>query len=342
MMAKFDYPSYNNFFKKLIRIIGKLWVVLLILPIVTGMAVPLNLGAELTNRVVATVNSDIITLYELNSLIEQVTGMSVSTLRLQDEEHFYQVRSAVLNNLINQKITEQQVQKLGIKVTEGDIDEAIERIKRENRITQEELLVSLKSQGLTLEGYRQQLKRDIERRRLVNYEVSSKIVITEEDLRRYYVEHIGEFSAPHKVKLARILLKTGQPADKEQMERARQKGEEVLRKLEKGKSFSDLAAVYSEGPANMEGGCLGWISFDQLDPTLKKRIANLSPGEYTDLHDCPDGLQIVQIAEDKGGIKSFDKVRDAIYSRLYKAKVEEKYADWLSQLREKSFIKVVF
>jgi len=309
---------------------------------VLGMAVPSNLDAEITNRVVATVNSDIITLYELNSLIEQVTGQSVSTLRLQDEERFYQVRSAVLNSLINQKITEQQVQKLGIKVTERNIDEAIERIKRENSITQEELLSSLQSKGITLEDYRKQLKRDIERRRLVKYEVSSKIVITEEDLRKYYLGHMGQYSEPHKVKLARILLKTANPADKEQMVRAKQRGEEILRKLEEGSSFFDLARAYSQGPASSEGGCLGWIPFDQLDLSLKKRIAKLSPGEYTKLHECPHGIQIVQIVENKGGIKSFAEVRDAIYSTLYQNKVEEKYADWLSQLREESFIKVVF
>jgi len=342
MLVKYDNPRYNTNLKKLMRIIGEPWVPMLLLLAVIGMSVPSNLGAEITNRVVATVNSDIITLYELNSLIEQVTGLSVSTLRLQDEERFYQVRSALLNSLINQKITEQQVQKLGIKVTERDIDEAIERIKRENRITQEELLFSLKSKGITLEEYRAQLRKDIERRRLVKYEVSSKIVITEEDLRKYYLDHIGQFSEPRKVKLARILLKTSNPGDQELMATAKQRGEEVLRKLKEGSSFSDLARTHSQGPAGSEGGCLGWIPFDQLDPSFKKRIATLSPGEYTELYECPHGLQIVQKVEDKGGVKSFAEVRDAIYSKLYKAKVEEKYADWLSQLREESFIKVVF
>jgi peptidyl-prolyl cis-trans isomerase SurA len=306
-------------------------------------AVPANLRAEITNRVVATVNSDIITLYELNRSIERMTGLSVSMLKLQDEERFYEVRRAVLNSLINQKIAEQQVRNLGITVTERDIDEAIERMKQDNRITQEELLFSLQSKGVTLEDYREQLKRDIERARLVNYEVSSKIVITEEDLRHYYRDHIDQFSKTHKVKLARILLKSGNPAHREEIARARQRGEEVLRKLEGGASFSDTAKAYSQGPARSDGGCLGWIPFEQLDPSLKERIARLSPGEHTELHECFSGVQIVQLMEEEtGGIKPFAEVRDAIYSKLYKVKVEEKYADWLSKLREESFIKVVF
>jgi len=304
---------------------------------------PCNLHAEITNRVVATVNSEIITLFELNNSIEEVTGLSVANLRLRDENHFFQVRRAVLNNLINQKITEQQIRKLGIKVTEKDIDEAIEKVKEENNLTQEELLSTLRLEGITLKQYRERVKKEIERSRLVNYEVKSKIVITEEDLRNYYQEHIEAFSETHKVKLARILLKIDNPAHKEGLAAARDLGEQIVRDLEGGANFSDMAKAYSQGPAGPEGGYLGWIPFDQLDPSLKKRIVKLSPGEYTELHRCPYGVQIVQlIDEKKEGVKPFEVVRDAIYSKIFNGKVEDTYAAWLSKLREESFIKVVF
>ncbi len=304
---------------------------------------PYDLRAEITNRVVATVNSDIITLFELNNSIEEVTGLSVANLRLRDEDRFYQVRRAVLNNLINQKITEQQIRKLGIKVTERDIDEAIEKLKEENNVTQEELLSALRLEGITLKQYRERIKKEIERSRLVNYEVKSKIVITEEDLRDYYREHIEVFAETHRVKLARILLKIDNPGSKEGLATARDLGGQIVKNLEEGANFSDIAKAYSQGPAGPEGGYLGWIPFDQLDPSLKKRIVKLSPGEYTELHRCPYGVQIVQLIDErKEGVKPFEAVRDAIYSEIFKSKVEDKYAAWLSKLREESFIKVVF
>jgi peptidyl-prolyl cis-trans isomerase SurA len=306
-------------------------------------AAPTNLRAEITNRVVATVNSDIITLFELNNLIEQVTGLSIANLRLRDEDRFLQVRRAVLNNLINQKIAEQQIRKLGIKVAERDIDEAIEKVKEENGLTQEELISTLRLEGITLKEYKERVKKEIERSRLVNYEVKSKIVITEEDLRNYYQEHIEQFSEIHKVKLARILLKIENPAHKEGLAKARDLGEEIVRNLRGGADFSNMAKAYSQGPAGPEGGYLGWIPFDQLDPSLKKRIVKLSPGEYTELHTCPYGVQIVRLIDErKERVKPFEEVRDAIYSKIFKGKVEDKYAAWLSKLREESFIKVVF
>ncbi len=344
-MFRYDREMRLRWSKGSRRLIGNHHQVVFFLVVLSAvcMAVPSDLRAEITNRVVATVNSDIITLYELNRSIEQVTGLSASNLRLQDEGRFYQVRRAVLNNLINEKVTEQQIRKLGIKVTERDIDEAIERVKRENRVTQEELLSSLRLEGITLKEYRQRVKEEIERARLVDYEVKSKTMITEADSRNYYQNNSEQFSETHKVKLARILLRTADPADKAELAKTRDLGEEILRKLEGGSDFSDMAKAYSQGPAGPEGGCLGWILFDQLDPSLKKRIAKLSPGEYTELHECLYGIQIVQLVDEiGGGIKPFEEVRDAIYSKLFRGKVEEKYADWLSKLREESFIKVVF
>jgi len=303
---------------------------------------PDHLGAEITNKIVATVNGDIVTLHELNTSINRLTGLSIRELRLRDETNFYEVRRAVLDNLINEKITRQQVIKLGIKVAPKAVEEAIEKVKGENNLTQEELLYSLKQEGITLEEYRERIKGEIERFQLVNYEVKSKIVITEEDARDYYQKHTKEYAEAHKVKLARILLKIGNPDDKEEIAQVKDLGGEILEGLREGRDFFMMARAYSQGPAAPEGGDLGWIQVSQLEPTLRRRIAELSPGEYTDLDRAPSGFQIIKLIEErKGGIKSFERVRDAIYSRLFKEKVEKRYTTWLKGLREESFIKVI-
>jgi len=101
--------------------------------------------------------------------------------------------------------------------------------------------------------------------------------------------------------------------------------------------------MHSQGPAGPEGGHLGWIKASQLEPTLREKIAKLSIGEHTDLDLAPSGFQIIKLVEDKkGGVKPLEKIRDAIYSKLFKEKVEKKYATWLNRLRKESFIKVTF
>jgi peptidyl-prolyl cis-trans isomerase SurA len=299
--------------------------------------------AEVTNRIVAKVNSDIITLHDLNASIKKLTGLSAKELQRQDEKKFYQIRRAVLDKLINQKIAEQQIIKLGIKVTAKDVEEAIEKVKRENNFTQEGLINSLKQEGLSLKEYKDEIEKEIERFQLVNYEVKSKIVITEEELKKYYQTHTKEYTEVPKVRLERIFLQVKSANDKKEIARVKSVGVEILQRLKQGHDFSKVAKIYSQGPAGPEGGNLGWIEVSQLEPVLKEKITKLSVGEYTDLDFSPSGFQIIKLAEEKkGGLKPFEKIRDAIYSQLFKEKVEKRYAAWLNKLRKESFIKITF
>jgi len=320
----------------------KLIILFTLLLILFALA-PGYLLAEITNRIVATVNSDIITLHDLNVSIKRLTGLSAKDLQLKNEKEFYEIRRAILDNLVNEKITEQQIIKLGIKVTAKDVDEAIEKVKRENNFTQEELIYSLKLDGVTLEEYKDKIEKQIERFRLVNYEVKSKIVITEEEIKKYYQTHSKEYTEISKVRLARIFLRVRNPNDKEEIARVKSLGVEILQRIKQGHDFSEMAKTYSQGPAGPEGGNLGWIKASQLEPTLRKKIDKLSVGEHTDLDLAPSGFQIIKLAEEKkGGLKPFEEIRDAIYSKLFKEKVEKRYATWLNKLRKGSFIKITF
>ncbi len=313
-----------------------------LLPVVRTV-IPTLLMADITNRIVAIVNADIITLHELNSSMKRITGVSVKELQVRDEGHFHEVRRAVLDSLINEKLTKQQITKLGITVGAKDVDEAIEKIKRENNLTQEELVYSLRQEGITLEEYKERIRAEIERFKLVNYEVQSKIVVTEEEAKRYYQNHRKQYTQIPEVRLARILLKVENPDDKEEIARVKDRGGEILGRLRKGEDYFTLARIYSHGPGASEGGDLGWIKVSQLETTLREKIANLSPGECTNLEPCGSGFQIIQLAERKeGGVKPFDRVRGGIYSKLFKEKVEKKYAQWLKGLRDESFIKIKF
>lgn len=304
---------------------------------------PGHLWAEITNRIVAIVNVDIITLHELNTSMTRLTGLSLKGLQQKGETNFYEVRRTVLDKLINEKMAKQEITRVGIKVGKKEVDEAIEKVKRENNLTQKQLLYSLKMEGLTLKEYKERIKREIERFQLVNHEVKSKIVITEENVREYYQKHTGEYTEAHKLRLARIFLEIRNPDDKQEIAQVKDLGQEILGRLNEGRDFFEMARIYSQGPAAPEGGDLGWIKLSHCEPELRTRIAELSPGEHTDLHPAPSGFQIIKLIEEKKkSIKDLEEVRDAIYSKLFKVKVEKRYATWLNKLREQSFIKVIF
>jgi peptidyl-prolyl cis-trans isomerase SurA len=139
-----------------------------------------------------------------------------------------------LNTLINEKIAQQEIARLEIQVTAKDIEQSVEQVKRENNITQEELIQELKAEGIILEEYKERIKEEIQRYRLINYAVKSKIVVTEEDARRYYENHIDAYTMVYEVRLARIFLRIRDPDDAEEIARVRHLGSEILQGLRQG------------------------------------------------------------------------------------------------------------
>jgi peptidyl-prolyl cis-trans isomerase SurA len=171
---------------------------------------PVSAEVEICNRVVAVVNDDVITLYELNEKIKEMTGIEPEDLRSRDEIKFLEARRKVLELLIDGKIAQEKIKELEIEVTPAQVDAAIERIKQDNRWTQEDLLARLRKQGTTYENYHDTIKEELERIRLINFEVKSKIVIREEEVRQYYERHMEQFSSEGEVHLAgRIIPKRG-------------------------------------------------------------------------------------------------------------------------------------
>ena len=179
---------------------------------------------ETLNRVVAIVNDDIITLHELNRKIKELTGMAAVDLKGRNEEQYYETRRQVLELLIDDKITQSKIQEMGIQVDEKEIDEAIEKLKRDNKWTQEDFLSRLKEEGISFEKYKENMKTELERIQLINYEVRSRIIIREEMMKQYYDENKKKFNAELKVHLASIFLVREDPDDETELLETKKKG----------------------------------------------------------------------------------------------------------------------
>jgi len=300
-------------------------------------------AGEVLNRIVAIVDDDIITLYELNKRIKEVTGLAPNELRLRGEEEYLATRRQVLELLIDEKIAQKKILELGIRISERRIDSTIERIKEENRWTQEDLERMLKEQDLTLEKYREKIKRGLERIELINREVKSKIVIREEEIRKYYEDHKDRYRTEERVHLAGIFLIAESPNDREKMLELEKRANRILLDLRKGGDFASMAGVYSQGPGADKGGDLGEFRLEELDPALREALRDLREGEYSGLIRRQNGFQIFRLLEREGGqYKPLEEVRDAIYRVLYNQEVDHLYSAWIKELRSSSYTKIIF
>ncbi len=218
-----------------------------------------HVSAEITNRLVAFINNDVITLYELEKKIGEMTGKRSNDIKAQDEQQYIEIRQEILEELINEKITQAKIQELGLKITEGEIDSVIEDIKTENRFTQEELIDQLKTEGITYERYREKIKEDLERNQLIDYEVKSKIIVREDQIIKYYQDNMEDYKTEGQVYLAGIYLMKNNPDNEEELAELTKKGEMILARLKKGEDFGVLAEEFSQGPGADEGGDLGLL-----------------------------------------------------------------------------------
>jgi peptidyl-prolyl cis-trans isomerase SurA len=300
------------------------------------------IAAEPLNRIVAYVNDEVITLHELNTRIKEVTGMTPVQLKSTNEEAFQDTRKKILEYMIDEKITEAKVRELNIRITQKQLDEAVERIKSDNRWTQEDLLEALRKEGLAYDRFREKVKRDLERIHLINSEVKSKIIITEERIRKYYEENKAKYAGDGKVHLAGIVLIRRGPGE-EESERLRRKGEEILQLLKGGEDFGGLAKRYSEGPGADEGGEIGTFKLSQLDPELQKILKDIAVGGHSGLIERRNGIQIIKLLGREGGEeRDLSEVKDAIFSAIYQDEVNSRYTTWIRELREKSYTKIIF
>jgi len=298
----------------------------------------------LVDRIVAEVNDDIITLYDLNRKAAPFLKRVKAMARPLEEERrmIYELREKVLNQMIDEKLTDQEIARYNIQVSEEAIDNTIEEMKKRSYMTDQQLRDQLEKDGLTMEDYRTQMKNQILRVRLVNREVKSKIVITDEDIRAYYEKNRDRYVGEGSVHLRQILMKVPPSATEEEKQVIREKLASIRQQVIGGAVFEQLARDYSESPLAKDGGDLGTFKMSDLAPYILNALSGLKAGQVTEVVENDMGMQLFYIeALEEGQSKSLEEVSTEIENILYDEIVNQKFMSWLGDLRERSHIKII-
>lgn len=301
-------------------------------------------GAEVVDRIMAVVNDDIITLSDFNEMYAPYAEKIKAYGYPEDKERemLFELRNRILDQLIDKKLTEQEIERLSISVSEKEVDDNIERIKEQNFFTDEELRDRLKKEGYTLAQYRSEMREQIQRMKLVEMSVKSKIVITDEDIRDYYESHAESYAVEERYHIRNIIMRVSPGALPEEKEAVLARMRLVMEKLESGADFSELAREYSEASMAEQGGDLGFFKKSDLAEQIRIALKGLKPGEHTAIMDTDQGYQIFYLESvSPAAGKSFEEVKSSIEKKLYEEKVNEKFTAWVSDLREKSHIKKI-
>ncbi len=295
---------------------------------------------ETVDRIVANVNGEIILYSELQEEVKLLEKQTPS-MDLSDPAKRSATERDILNQLIRQKLTDAEIERLKVVVTNPEVDATIAQIAEQNHATLAQFEQKLKASGLTMEKFRTQMKKNIERNRLMERVLTSKILITDQQVEAYLNGEKGDSAiTSQKVRLGLILLpindKSAKPAEVEKT------GHEILDKLKGGADFMNMAKQYSKGPAADEGGDIGYMAADEMAPYIAAGIKNLKKGEISGLVRGPGGFYILKIMDfdNKTMSKSDPAAREKVRKLLFEREANRKFEEWVHDLESKAFIQI--
>jgi peptidyl-prolyl cis-trans isomerase SurA len=260
----------------------------------------------------------------------------------KERETLFRVRKDLLDQLIDSKLADQEIKRAQITVSESDIDGTIERMKEARSFTDEQLREGLERQGMTMAEYRKEMREQILRTKLVNREVKSKIVVTKEDIKDYYDNHQDKYAGEKNYYLYNIFVRLSPEADTSEKEDAFRQMVNARARLDQGIVFVDLVNQLTDSSSRVQGTDLGLYRPEELSEQLRGAVEKLNAGEYTEVLDTEFGPQIIYVQEiQETPAKSVDDIESEISEILYNELVDNKYQDWLDELRSRSLIKII-
>ena len=302
---------------------------------------PISFSEAVVDRVVAVVNQEIITLSEVEKWINPLKYEIVTGDRLEKRERVETLCRQVLEKLIEEKLIDQEAKKIGVKISSKEIEATLEEVKRRNAATQEDLEKALTTEGLTLETYKKQIEKGLQRQRLIHWSVKVEAKAGEKELREFYQKNMDRYRTNETYRPSHILFIIPKAATPEEMGEIRKKAQKVLEKIKGGEDFGEMALLYSEDASSKDRGELGYFKRGELVPAIERAALRLKVGEVSEIVRTEFGFHIIKLLDRKGTEPlPFEEVNEKVRADYHESEMEKALKQYLSTLKEKSVIEI--
>jgi parvulin-like peptidyl-prolyl isomerase len=294
-----------------------------------GLSCSLPAGAaDVRDRIVAVVNTEIIALSELEEEVAEVTLQAQKRFGgVELDQRLRQIDYMGLNRMIERKLQLQIAKRRGIKISDEEVKDAVVRLRRVGETPNEN---DPREVGI--------IRDQLTAMRLVNQQIRSGLIVADEEVLRFYQQHRDRFMLPPEVRISQILIALNPGSE---MLAVREKAQQVFALLKKGERFEELAARYSDGPEGRRGGSLGYIRPGDMLPQIQKAIEQLAPGSVTEPLASPIGMHIIRIDDRKPPqFRPYEEVKEDIRNVVLQLKTEEAYLEWIKEQKDKSYIEI--
>ena len=253
----------------------------------------------LVDRIVAVVNSEVITSREVAERMKAVTQqLSQQGTPLPPPDV---LQKQVLERMIMDRLQIQLAKETALRVDDLQLDRTVARVAESNKMSLTEFRHTLERDGIQFDKFREEIRNEIMLSRLREREVDNRIVVTDNEIDYFLSQQGASQSTASEYNLAHILLRLPDQASPEQVDKQRARAEQVVLQLREGADFAKLAVSYSDAPDALQGGAMGWRPRDRLPELFAHALNGMKPGEVSGIIRSPAGFHVIKLVDRRGG-----------------------------------------
>ncbi len=303
-----------------------------LLVIVLSQGVKCRANSNVVDKIVARVNNKVITQSDVNAALKSPASNHLAKNPGEDRVH------AVIDDLINQTIFDQEVEKQNIQITDEDLARSINTVVSQNRTTLDGFKDTLSKKGISFDEYRKKLKAQLQKDEFVKKTIYPRIRISDHDVEEYYNKHVDYYKGYDQIRFLEIFLTPDEVPTGTSLEPLAGK---IEGDLKKGASFGEMAKKYSHGAFASSGGDSGILKISEMKSDLVNILLQLKLGIISDPLETDQGIFIFKVTELTGPHpRPMAEVADTIREQLGQERVNDELENFVQEARSHSFVEI--
>ena len=294
-------------------------------------------ASDVTDRIVAVVNNDAITLGEVQETVMSYRQENRGRVTGSDEE----LARQFLTRLIETRLQLQEADREKIFVDDGEVDEELsERMKRFGATNQAQIEALVREQGLSLDAVRKRVRETVRIAKVIRRKVTLRISVTEQEIDRYLADNRAKLETGLSYHARHILI-TPADASEAAWEAARIRAEMIREQLAAGADFAELARQHSRDASARDGGDLGTLERGELAAEIEARILALGEGQDSAPYRSALGYHLFRL-ESKQTLEgeALQRIRQQAREILFRQKYDARLEEWLKEVKQRAIVEV--
>lgn len=236
------------------------------------------------------------------------------------------IKRRLFEQVINRRLLVQEARKRGLKLTQAEVDDTLRDALKD---MPGDFAAVLKVEGVGEGAWKRKLLQERLARKVVDEAVNSQVQITPEETEDYYWTHLPDYWRQRAVHARHLVVQKKSDLLK------------ALASLKEGEDFPKVVSTFSVGPDKDSGGDWGFMDMDRLSPEYLKALSSLKPGEISKPLKDNFGYHLFQLIEWRNRqMRPFSEVKEGIHDDLLKEEEDQRFDQWMAEMKKKSIIKV--